>query len=274
VRKAAAIFFALGLFAVRPCARAEDLNQVGFSRLMNSVFGAGNWRETGGYRTPAREDELRHEGAMTVRPGELSRHSIGRPGAPGAYDLVVDGLTPGETAARLRASGAAFRRLLPEGAHGGQGPHLHLEPLVSSNESHETRPSAPTWTVAAPTPAEEAVTRLRRAAMAGEVGAQLALAVTYEEGRATPRDLIAAYVWSAAASENRSANLAQQQAASRRLATLAAKMTAADVRRARTFSKARDTSECVPPDRDESTVFVLSPETSATDGGGKTGCLE
>jgi len=43
-----------------------------FGTLMDSVFGAGQWRLTGGYRSPERENELRRQGAMTVRPGALA----------------------------------------------------------------------------------------------------------------------------------------------------------------------------------------------------------
>ena len=48
-----------------------------FSAMMDRVFGAGRWRETGGFRTRAQEDALRKEGAGTVRLGEVSRHSMG-----------------------------------------------------------------------------------------------------------------------------------------------------------------------------------------------------
>jgi hypothetical protein len=95
---------------------------------MDSVFGSGKWRETSGYRTMAAENKLRAEGALTVPPGTVSRHSMGTPDAPDAYDIVVAGLTPDQAAVRLRHSGVAFRRLFPEGAHGNQGPHLHVEP--------------------------------------------------------------------------------------------------------------------------------------------------
>ncbi len=101
-----------------------------FHRLMDETFGPGNWRETGGYRTPAREDELRAEGAGTVAAGMLSRHSLGTPGAPGAYDVVVANMSAGQAAARLLSSGARFRQVFQEGAHGSQGPHLHVEPLA------------------------------------------------------------------------------------------------------------------------------------------------
>ena len=127
------------------------MTQVRFREVMNDVFGEGRWRETGGYRTPAVENRLRSEGALTVARGETSRHSLGTPQAPGAYDMVVRGLTPIEAAARLRHSGVAFRRLYPEGLHGDQGAHLHVEPVAKA-----TPP---------PTPAEaEALAAQRQAA--------------------------------------------------------------------------------------------------------------
>lgn len=236
-------------------ARAADFDQTHFTSLMNSVFGAGNWRQTGGYRTPAREDQLRAEGAMTVPPGVLSRHSMGHPGAPGAYDLVVDGLTPSEAAARLFASRGQFRRLLPEGAHGTQGAHLHLEPLTAGAGGRRAA-SGPEWLVAAPTPAEQAVTRLRQAAMGGDVAAQLALADAYEQGRAAPRDLVAAYVWANAASEG--ADPEVRKRASLRLAALAAKMPPEDMRRAQLFAQGRaDSGGCETLTTSDSAVVVL-----------------
>lgn len=107
---------------------AEEMTDARLSSVMNEVFGRGAWRMTGGYRTTERENQLRAQGAKTVRPGGTSRHSLGRPGAPGAYDVVVDGVSPAEAAARLRRAGAPFARYHPKGAHGSQGPHLHLEP--------------------------------------------------------------------------------------------------------------------------------------------------
>jgi hypothetical protein len=109
-------------------ASAQSSAHARFTAIMDEVFGPGAWRMTGGYRTPERENQLRAQGAMTVRPGRLSRHSLGTPDAPGAYDLVVNGLSPHEAAARLRRAGAPFARYQPKGAHGTQGPHLHLEP--------------------------------------------------------------------------------------------------------------------------------------------------
>jgi Sel1 repeat len=106
----------------------RGVTQDHFRQLMNSVFGVGRWRETGGYRTPAKENQLRAQGAETVPVGTMSRHSLGAPDAPGAYDVVVENLSPDQAAMKLRRAGAEFRRLFPEGTHGTQGAHLHIEP--------------------------------------------------------------------------------------------------------------------------------------------------
>ncbi len=105
---------------------------------LDRVFGAGRWRETSGYRSQAREDELRREGAGTVRPGEISHHSMGTPDAPGAYDVVVPGMSNADAAAKLKTESSSFSRVFAEGAHGREGQHLHLEPshgLVSVSDS-------------------------------------------------------------------------------------------------------------------------------------------
>jgi hypothetical protein len=65
---------------------------------------------------------------LTVPVGTVSRHSMGTPNAPGAYDVVVNSLTPEQAASRLLLTGERFRRLFPEGGHGSQGAHLHVEP--------------------------------------------------------------------------------------------------------------------------------------------------
>ena len=115
---------AMGLGAFRtPKAR--------FHAMLDRVFGPGRWRETSGYRSPAKENELRKEGAGTVPAWERSRHSLGSPDAPGAYDIVVAGLSPQLAAAKLRRSGAELVRVVAEAAHGGQGPHLHVEPQLT-----------------------------------------------------------------------------------------------------------------------------------------------
>lgn len=261
----------LALLLAVSTARAEDFNQAHFTSLMNSVFGAGNWRQTGGYRTPAREDQLRAEGALTVPPGVLSRHSMGRPNAPGAYDLVVDGLSPSEAAARLFASRGQFRRLLPEGAHGTQGPHLHIEPLIAGAGAGGRRLAAPEWLVAAPTPAEQAVTRLRQAAMAGDVAAQLALAEVYEDGRVAPKDLVAAYVWAGAAGASERADPEERRLASERLAALAARMRPEDLRRANLFARQEGGDGCAQGAAVDSGVVVLGVAVGAAPG--EAGCL-
>ena len=118
-----------------------------FHTTMNKVFGEGRWRQTSGYRTKAQEDELRRQGAGTVAPGHTSRHSIGGPEAPGAYDAVVDHLPLSAAAAKLRSAGGPFSRVLAEGAHGSQGAHLHVE-LVKN---------APARKAAPPEPAEDSI---------------------------------------------------------------------------------------------------------------------
>ena len=103
-----------------------------FHAVMDGAFGAGNWRETSGYRSPEREDELRREGAGTVPAGAISHHSMGTRGAPGAYDVVVSGMSSAQAAEKLKGS-PAVARVVAERAHGEQGPHLHIEPAAYGN---------------------------------------------------------------------------------------------------------------------------------------------
>jgi len=107
---------------------------------MDRVFGPGQWRQTSGYRTPAQEDALRREGAGTVPAGRLSHHSMGGPDAPGAYDVVVPGMSSASAAVRLRRSGEGFTRIVAEGAHGAQGPHLHIEPGMRTAQAAASAP--------------------------------------------------------------------------------------------------------------------------------------
>ena len=102
-----------------------------FQATMDRVFGQGGWRQTSGFRTRAQEEALRRQGAGVVAKGRTSLHSIGGPEAPGAYDAVVHRLPPARAAAKLRAAGVGFSRVVAEGAHGREGPHLHVE-LVSA----------------------------------------------------------------------------------------------------------------------------------------------
>jgi hypothetical protein len=98
-----------------------------FSATMDRVFGTGRWRQTSGYRSPAQENALRRQGAGTVASGRTSRHSVGGPGAPGAYDAVVAHLSTAQAAAKLQHDAGGSFRVLAERAHGPQGPHLHVE---------------------------------------------------------------------------------------------------------------------------------------------------
>jgi len=194
-----------------------------FAAVMDSVFGHGAWRMTGGYRTPERENQLRAQGAMTVRPGGLSRHSLGSPDAPGAYDLVVDGMSPAEAASRLRSAGAPFARYQPKSAHGSQGPHLHLEPYgfgptpsgapsvqlasLSKAKGDESRarsvaiamPSSGAGSLAA---ARGEVANLRAAAAQNRAEAQLELGRIYATGYLVPRDFDESRAWLTAAATN------------------------------------------------------------------------
>jgi len=116
-----------------------DLKQR-FHSTLDQVFGPGHWRETSGYRSRARENELRREGAGTVRPGQISHHSMGTTDAPGAYDVVVPGMSNAAAAAKLKSESGDFNRVYAEAAHGNEGQHLHLEPnygraSVSSGDS-------------------------------------------------------------------------------------------------------------------------------------------
>lgn len=207
---------------------AQEITEARFATLMDGVFGRGAWRMTGGYRTPEREDQLRAQGAMTVRPGGLSRHSLGRPGAPGAFDLVVDGMSPAAAAERLRRAGAPFARYQPKGTHGSQGPHLHLEPygfgaplggprfqMASSAPSKASaepgRSLAVTINMPAPSAgslaaARDELSRLRAGAMQHSAEAQLELGRAYSLGYIVPRDFAEAQSWLATAVDNADAD--------------------------------------------------------------------
>src|SRR5512143_892225 len=108
--------------AAAPAAAGDD-----FQTTMDRVFGPGRWRQTSGYRSQAKENALRRQGAGTVARGHVSAHSVGDAEAPGAYDAVVDNMSATKAAARLRRAGGAFSRVVAEGAHGAQGAHLHIE---------------------------------------------------------------------------------------------------------------------------------------------------
>ena len=245
VKIRAALVGAVALVVSATAAAAEDGKPRRLNEIMDSVFGAGTWRETGGYRTPERENELRAQGALTVPPGVLSRHSMGRPGAPGAYDLVVEGVSPGEAAAKLRSAGAPFRTLFAEGAHGTQGPHLHVEPFTVDLRTAGPRAPQTVWIVENPTPAQQALILLHDRAAQGEADAQLRLGRIYAEGREAPRDLVAAFVWTALAAASPAADPATRSDAERGLAVLARNMRADDLAQARRFAGGR--ADCGAP---------------------------
>ena len=119
--------------AVRTAAARDD-----FHVTMDQVFGPGRWRQTSGYRSQGAENALRRQGAGTVAPGRISLHSVGGADAPGAYDAVVDHMSVATAAAKLRQAGGAFSRVVAEAAHGGQGPHLHIELVRAPAQSADS----------------------------------------------------------------------------------------------------------------------------------------
>jgi TPR repeat protein len=161
------------------------VSQTGFNDNMNHVFGPGQWRETGGYRSIATENRLRAEGALTVPVGVVSHHSMGTPEAPGAYDIVVKGMSPDQAATKIRRSGVAYRRLFPEGVHGTQGAHLHVEPFLAELREAIWRVQSPAGGRAPPPvtaatgnsakDSAEALSLLRSAAARGDACATKAL---------------------------------------------------------------------------------------------------
>lgn len=121
---------ASGILLAAALAAGSAQGADGFRATMDKTFGKGGWRQTSGFRTPAQEEALRRAGAGTVARGRRSAHSIGKPGAPGAYDAVVPGMSQAEAAARLRRAGR-LGRVVAERAHGREGPHLHVELAAS-----------------------------------------------------------------------------------------------------------------------------------------------
>jgi len=113
-----------------------------FRSMMDRVFGPGRWRETSGYRSVAQENALRKAGAGAVAAGRRSAHSMGSPDAPGAYDVVVEGMSPELAAAKLRHSREQLAKVVAEGAHGPQGPHLHIEPRLTLTSRPAARSAA------------------------------------------------------------------------------------------------------------------------------------
>ena len=198
----------LGLSGVTPHAR--------FTALMDSVFGPDAWRETGGFRTARRENELRGQGALTVPQGARSAHSLGNPEGPGAYDLVVKGLSPEVAARKLRASKAPLKVIFPEAAHGSEGPHLHVEPFSISFDTTPRRQAQTTD----PSKVEEAARWLRAAAVQGHAGAQLWMGRLYVRPGAPASELAMASLWFNRAIDNPAADDATRKEAKAALISL------------------------------------------------------
>lgn len=116
-----------GLYRSKVAAPQTAAQKDQFRAALDDVFGAGRWRQTSGYRTVGQENALRRQGAGAVKPGRLSRHSLGGPDTPGAYDVVVLGMSPAKAAAKLKAADQGWGKVAAEGAHGREGAHLHLE---------------------------------------------------------------------------------------------------------------------------------------------------
>lgn len=189
-----------------------------FSAMMDAVFGPRKWRETGGFRTAKRENELRAQGALTVPRGATSAHSLGKPEAPGAYDLVVDGLSPDRAARKLRLSKAPLKVIFAEAAHGLEGPHLHVEPYSVNFEEALLRdkPAA-----ADPSKAEEIASWLRSAAAQGQPGAQVWMGRLYQRPGAPASELAMASLWFTRAVSNPQADAATRKEAADALTKLA-----------------------------------------------------
>lgn len=148
-------------------------DKAAFSELLDKTFGKGKWRITGGIRSNEREDELRAEGAQTVKPGETSRHTLGTADAPGAYDVVVDGLNPRQVARKLSETGADFLHFYPEGTRATQGAHLHVAVPVGEGKPHVADDQ---WQVAseAPVPAKKAAPAKAKPSFLGQVAESFA----------------------------------------------------------------------------------------------------
>jgi hypothetical protein len=234
--KLAPLAVAIGVLAAAGGARADDDVHAQFHSTMDSVFGAGGWRITGGYRTQARENELRAQGALTVAPGRISRHSHGTRARPGAYDVVVDGVSPFSAAAKLRKANAPFRTIFPEGRHGSQGAHLHIDPYAGGRSVASHEPPGIPWRVANPTPAQLALAALYERAKQGDAAAQLEFGVLHAQGaKGASQNLVAAYVWTALAAANPASSLEMRTQAEHGLTTLATRMTADEMFDAKLF---------------------------------------
>ncbi len=131
---------------------AGYMDDASFKSSMDGIYGPGNWRQSGGWRSQARENQLRTQGAQTTAPGVTSAHSLGTLNAPGARDITVNGESPQIAAAQLQAHRFPAAQVYPEGAAGGQGGHLHIGMDPSINPPGGPPAADPWASVGASTP--------------------------------------------------------------------------------------------------------------------------
>jgi hypothetical protein len=149
-------------------------------------------------------------------------------------------MDPWEAAARLRAAGAPFERFMPKGAHGSQGPHLHLEPYGRgfAGPARGGGSLGSPWRVAERTPEQQAMADLHVQASEGDADAQLQLSRAFAVGLGTKPDPIAAYIWAARAAGNQTAAFETRTGATAAQVELAANMKPDDIAYARGFAEA------------------------------------
>jgi TPR repeat protein len=146
----------------------------------------------------------------------MSAHSLGKQEAPGAYDLVVAGLSPEQAARKLRGSQAPLKVIFAEAAHGAEGPHLHVEPYSVSFDAGIQRKPADFD----PSKLEETANWLRNSAAQGHPGAQLWMGRLYLKPGAPAAELALASLWFTRAASNPQADAATRKEAAAALAKL------------------------------------------------------
>jgi hypothetical protein len=119
-----------------------------YSADMDRLIGKGRWKDTGDYRSPARESQLRAQGAGTVRPGGVSAHSRGSPDAPGAHDFVPQGEGVQDALGRLKGQ-PGIKDAFYEAQSGTQGGHIHVDMADAAGWKVE-HPAAKGWTFERP----------------------------------------------------------------------------------------------------------------------------
>lgn len=110
-----------------PAPQGSLPSQADFSAAADKAFGRGKYRITSGYRPPWKN-------AGTKGSAVSSHHQDGSPEEPGAFDLVVPGMSSSQAAAHMEKAGwqATY---LPE------GDHLH----VTEHRGMGEAPTVPPW---------------------------------------------------------------------------------------------------------------------------------